>query len=269
MNLLGNNGFDKKKWLTIIGGVVAVGLLIFALLMPSQLNKNDPNAEDNPNSHDPSGDNYGDASGWRVDYEFTNETDDLTNNDPVESVRLPEPTTSFGGTLVSYTDNSVSADITVNVGGNEATQKTFQLRVGSIVFDAEKNTVLIPSQLASYGDSQSRLIVNGTANENNQQATVIIVNDKLDLEYSEVTKVENTSDKTVLVAGYSNTHFVVPSDVTIYNALTGVPYERDKFKAGDRIFAYTSEGTQGYTLPEEEIVRAVGTTKLYVYPAAE
>jgi hypothetical protein len=156
-----------------------------------------------------------------------------------EDVQVVSATSLFGGTVDSYTDMSTYAELAIHIGGDVDRLKKFKLSPTGIVFDAVKNTVVLPSTIA-HGNSV-RVIATGSSQTNDEAVSVVILNDNPKLLFSPIDTVESTETDILLTNNKDRVKYSLPKTALSKNALSNLVFEKEKFKSGDRVFFYVSE----------------------------
>lgn len=274
MNVLGGRN-DRKKWY-IIGGVLLVLVVLIIALFLGDDKKDSKKDNNNP----PVGDG---VNNWSQNGKFKyQQTVPEPQPGAGEDVQIVVPTTTYGGSVDSYKDFSTSAELKIFIGGNTDRPKIFRLMPTGIVFDAEKNGVVVPSKLTK--GQKVRVLALGDVRTGTETAEVVIINDKPDLAYSPVTKVDTKVDGVVLYNENTMTKYVLSEKTSVINALSGEKFEKEKVKPGDRVFFYLEEaevqsdkrGSKKVVKPEggkvtnkndDEDYKVLKVRKVYIYPS--
>lgn len=216
-----------------------------------------------------------------------------------ETIQPPEPnnpeeipigiaTSIYGGTVAEYKDNSTYSDFLIYIGGDTTRSKFFTLSPSVIVFDGSKNTTTVPSALKT--GSKVRVYAMGDGVSTDHTVSVVIINDKATLLYNPISEVEVTDEGLSFYNLESRTKYHLTDESSLINAVTGLPYSKEKIKSGDKGFFYESmeqpefvevpvdlgtsqeeqsgDGVSTSTmLLDKESFRTINIDEAYVYPS--
>lgn len=253
---------DKKTWVWVLAIVVVVLLIVAIVLFWSFLDKGEKT-----------------QAGMVEESGAVEETSPTSENDPYKDINIdlpssasPEelggqskpillPTLWYEGVVKSYTDFSTFGELVFYIGGDESKEKSVHLLPQSVVFDADQNIVVVPSSIKD--GVKAKFLVEGTIQQGNEVARVVILHPKDKLYYLVVKSLAQDGDIVVLEDQFSPWKYQVSANVEVKNALTGRVMELD-LKSGDWIFVYgdilNNEGSveDGYWVVKAE--------RLYVFP---
>lgn len=254
--------FDKKKWTFIgLGAVLIIAVVLFFVFKGDTQDKVETQAEDEA-KNDPNMVYGSDGSKYR--YEQAIEEEEAGTED----VQVVIPTTVYGGKVSSYTDRSTYGELKIGVGGSGKKQKTFKLNPSGIVFDASKNRVVVPSEIKN--GKNVRVLASGSSQANAETIEAVIMNDAKDIVYTPVSGVDKSDESPALLDDSRGTKYIVSKSTKTINALTGEPFDKSRFKTGDRVFVYQGKKVSSPASFESgKEYQAFTAKQVYVYPSAE
>lgn len=182
------------------------------------------------------------------------------------------PLTRYGGTIEEYRDYSTFGEIDIAIAGDKDRKKTFEVVVGTIIFDTDHMKVLRPSELIK--GSEARLIVQGIESLGQEIAQAILVGGNLEVTYTQVTDFYEIEDYLVLANKVHGVVHLLPYEGVFKDALTGKPFNLELLTIDSRAFVVEKSIYDG-ELPESIIkhyspshYRFVVVSEVYVYPTA-
>lgn len=254
---------DKKTWVWVSVIVGTVLLVVVMILLWSFRDKGEkiqmevlegpePTEETASDENDP----YKDIT---IDLPSTPSAEEVVG----QGTSILLPTLWYAGVIKEYTDYSTFGELAFYVGGDEMKEKHIHLLPQSVVFDTEQNLVVVPSSLKE--GVEAKFLVEGTVQQGNEVARVVILHPKDNLYYLVVGSSQQDGDFIVLEDQFSPWRYRVPANVEVKNALTGRVMELD-FKSGDKVFVYGEILSDGEFSASEDGYRVVKAERLYVFP---
>lgn len=234
MNLSGGEK-NYKKWILIIGIPLLIVAVILYFIFKGNITGLEFSEPDKPNVQVDKSENSG--TGGLTQSEGT-----LPEEQETENVQLKKTVVNKSGKLTGVVNKGTYAELKIGKGKKS---ETFRLVPRSIVFDSDKQKVILPSEIEEgynvslYATPESEML--DGSKEVSQVDLVVTGNEKVS--YVSSTNVLKTKKGTYLVDSDSKVKYKLPSNPTIKNSFTGYYMNPSEIREGDGVFVYVGKQT--------------------------